>query len=358
MKKITGKFLITTFLFTSIQFYLTPATAEGDCEGSGDLGYICGPKNAEDVLPLGGTKWLLTSGMNGAMFGTGDSGHIYLVDRENKTYEEFFPGARPGFSHDKATFAGCPGPMNPDNFSAHGLALQQQSADKYRLYITSHGEREAIEVFEVTTTSGKPVITWTGCVPLPEKMWANSVTILSDAGFLATKFMDPTAANAFADIFQGKMTGGVYEWHPGGEVELIPGTELSGANGIAVSPDNKKMYVAAFGGREIVQFDISRRPVGKKTSSVDVMPDNIRWGDDGLLYTAGNNQVSPEECSSPPCEAGWSVFSIDPETLSIKKVTGVGGGTDIQGASSAVAVDNEIWIGTYNGDRIGYLPKP
>jgi hypothetical protein len=30
----------------------------------------------------------------------------------------------------------------------------------------------------------------------------------------------------------------------------------------------------------------------------------------------------------------------------------------LQGASTALAVDDEIWIGTFNGDRIGVLPKP
>jgi hypothetical protein len=79
------------------------------------------------------------------------------------------------------------------------------------------------------------------------------------------------------------------------------------------------------------------------------MPDNIRWGDDGLLYTVGDN---------PPDEGGWSVFSINPETLETRRVTGVDRAAAMQKASVAVPVGSEIWIGTYSGDRIGYLPRP
>jgi len=30
----------------------------------------------------------------------------------------------------------------------------------------------------------------------------------------------------------------------------------------------------------------------------------------------------------------------------------------MQNASSAVPVDDEIWVGTFSGDRIGYLLRP
>ena len=32
----------------------------------------------------------------------------------------------------------------------------------------------------------------------------------------------------------GEITGNVFEWHPGGEVTAVEGTELSGANGIEI----------------------------------------------------------------------------------------------------------------------------
>jgi hypothetical protein len=334
------------------------AAIADDRPNSGDIKYICGPKNAEDILPLGDTQWLITSGMSGQLSNTDDTGHIYLVNRREKTFEEIFPGATPDFDHHKEMFKACPGPINPENFSAHGLALQKQSSGQYRLYITSHGEREAIEVFNINPKGTKPSISWVGCILLPERMLANSVAILSDGGFVTTKFFDPTVPNAFDDTSAGKITGGIYEWHPGGNVEAIPGTELAAANGIEVSTDNKWVYAAASGTREIVRYERTATPVTLEKVQVSIIPDNLRWGDDGMLYTAGGNYVPPEECENPPCQTGWSVLSINPATLEIKRVTGVDQTATMQNASTAVAIGNEIWVGTFSGDRIGYLPKP
>ena len=331
-----------------LPIWISTAVA-GDLQNYGNLKIIKGPQNAEDILPLGDTKWLVTSGMNGQTSGSNFSGHLYLINGKEKTFEEFFPGKNPTFDHNKKMFSECPRPINPDNFSSHGLALKELSPGQYRLYMTSHGEREAIEVFNINTGSAKPSISWTGCIPLSEDIMANSVAILSDGGFVTTKFHDPTIPNSMMGIMQGKLTGGVHEWHPGEKVKAIPGTELSGANGIAVSPDDKYVYVAAFGSREIVRFDRTESPVTLEKVKIDIMPDNIHWGDDGLLYTAGNNSVRG---------TGWSVFSIHPGTLETKRVTGVDQTASMQNASSALPVDDEIWAGTFSGDRIGYLPMP
>lgn len=336
-------------LFICLAIFYGSAVSADDRQDSDLLKYIRGPINAEDILPLGDTEWLITSGLNGQFSNSDDTGHIYLVNRNNKTFEELFPGAEPEYKHDIEKFNACPGPINPENFSAHGLALKQLSSNRFHLYITSHGAREAIEVFDINTAHSRPAISWTGCVPLPEKMLANSVAILSDGGFVATKFFDPTLPNAFNDIFQGKKTGGVYEWHPGGKVSAIPGTDLSGANGIEISPDNKYVYVTATGTREIVRYDRTEKIVNLKKVQINISPDNIHWGDDGLLYTAGGNSTD---------EGGWSVFSINPVTLKTNRITGVDQTATIRNASVATPVGNEIWIGTYSGDSIGYLPKP
>ena len=340
-----------------IVFLVSPVYADNNND-SGDLKYICGPRNAEDILPLGDTQWLITSGLNGQFSNTNDIGHIYLVNRIDKTFEEFFPGKKPNYNHDKKMFSDCPGPINPDNFSAHGLALKQLSSNRFHLYITSHGAREAIEVFEINVQGSKPAITWVGCVPLPKHMLANSVAILSDGGFVTTKFFDPSTPNPFNDIFQGKNTGGVYEWHPGGKVKLIEGTDFSGANGIAISPDNKWVYVTTTGTREIIRFKRTERPFKLEKVPAIVQPDNIHLGDDGLLYTTGPNYIPPDECKNPPCKTGWTVISIDPETMDTRKVVGADQTVALQDPSVAIPVDKKIWIGTYSGDRIGYLPKP
>jgi hypothetical protein len=328
------------------------------CEGDGQLQYICGPVNAEDLLRLGETKYLIASGMNGQLFGTDAKGHLYLIDRDAKTWSEWFPGPSPAFQHDTAMFKDCPGPIDAANFSAHGLSLQQRAPGQYRLYITSHGAREAIEVFDVDTTGARPGITWAGCVPLPEKTFANSVAILPDGGFVTTKFMDPSLPQeqAFAEINQGKVNGVVYEWHPGEPVLPIAGTELSGPNGIVVSSFGRTIHVAAFGTREVVRFERGQSSLRKSVVKLDIVPDNLRWTTDGKLLVAGGNYVAPEACATPPCETGWSVYEIHPQTMSARRVAGADQNATLQGISVAERAGGLIWVGTYNGDRIGYLP--
>jgi hypothetical protein len=335
-----------------------PQAAAVPCEPDGGVNYICGPQNAEDILRLGDTKWLIASGMNGQLTGADHNGHLYLIDHQAKTFTEWFPGQSPAFQHDTAMFGDCPGPIDVTNFSAHGLSLQQRGGGKYRLYITSHGAREAVEIFDVDAATAQPAISWAGCVVLPEKMFANSVAILPEGGFVVTKFMDPTLPQdqAFAAITAGQVNGVVYEWQPGRGVVPLQGTELSGPNGIAVSSFGRTIHVAAFGTREVVRFERNGASLTKSSVKLDITPDNLRWTSGGRLLVAGGNHVAPDACASPPCNTGWSVYEIHPQTMSARRVTGADQTATLQGVSVAERVGDTLWIGTYNGDRVGYMP--
>ena len=49
------------------------AQAQPSCAPTGDVSYVCGPKNPEDLVLVPGTQWIVSSGMaEGAGF--------YLVD--------------------------------------------------------------------------------------------------------------------------------------------------------------------------------------------------------------------------------------------------------------------------------------
>lgn len=332
-------------------------TNAADCTGEQGIEYLCGLVNAEDILRVS-TPWLLVSGMNGELTGDASlSGRIHLVNPEDRSWEVLFPGDAPVLEHDTEMFAACPGPLDVDNFSAHGLALKAVGgqAEQYWLYMTSHGAREAIEVFIIDAITARPTIKWVGCVPMPNTSWTNSVVILNDGGFRATQFMDPTGSG-MAGVIAKEITGHVFEWHPGGDVTVIAGTELSGPNGIAMSDDERYLYVAAFGTQEIVRFDLAATPLVKDSIAVGVAPDNVRWSSSGTLYTAGGNIT--EGCGGPDCGAGWSVWEVDPEQLTAQELVSAPDGVALQGVSTALDVGDEIWVGTYGGDRIAVLPKP
>lgn len=328
------------------------APAANDCEGEQGLTYICGLQGAEDLLSLESANLILASGMSNANANV--PGHMYLIDPATHDVTELVHAANFTQAHDTAMFPECPGPLNLANFSVHGLSVAETAPQTWSVYTTSHGEREAVEVYELSLAGADPALTWKGCVVLPDNTFSNSVARLADGGFVVTKMMDP--AQGFGSIQSGGITGNVFEWHPGGEVTAVEGTELSGANGIAVSPDERYLYVAAIGSREIIKFDTSVMPIGKETVAVDIAPDNVRWGTNGKLLTAGGNAPA-EGCQGAACQTGWSVLEVDPESLEVTRIGGADQNATLQGVSTALQVGSDIWVGTFNGDRVGYFTR-
>lgn len=334
---------------TSTAAEAAPAT----CEPDAALQFICGPKNVEDLVRIGDSRWLIGSGMDGALTGPGSAqGHLHLIDHQKKTWQVAFPGTAPALRLDKSLYGDCPGPLNIGNFSAHGIALRQQARGRYRLYVVSHGDRESIEIFEVDAHGSTPAFTWTGCVVLPDDVSANSVAILPDWGFVTTKFLDRRLpqAESMAQARQGKLNGAVFEWHPGGKVTAIAGTELSAPNGIEVSPDGRTIYVAVFGSHEFVRFRRNGNSLKKDAVPVAISADNVRWNANGKLLTAGGNYSG----ASAPRTTAWTVLEVDPDSLATRTAASGESSTGMQAISVGLAVDGNIWVGTFGGDRVGY----
>jgi len=115
-----------------------------------------------------------------------------------------------------------------------------------------------------------------------------------------------------------------------------------------VSEDGRYIFVASFGSRELVRFDRSSDPVTSESVELDIVLDNVRWGTQpGKLLTAGNNAEG----------GGWSVVEVDADTLEVVTVGSFDDSIAMQGVSSALQVNDEIWVGTFNGDRISYFTR-
>ena len=327
--------------------YLTVNQNSEDCASERETTYICGLMNAEDLISVAGTDHIITTGMASSALTDDEevNGHIYLINTEDDSWEDLV--SKPSFSQELngALYPECPGPLNVQNYSAHGLSLRTKSAKVYDLFITSHGAREAIEMFELDLSSDSASLKWTGCVPLDESIMHNSVAILNDGGFVTTQFM--TWSGGLESVVSGQARGSVVEWHPAGAPSIMDGTELSGPNGIAVSDDEKYMYVAAIGTRTITRFDLTKGNERAVSRVLDSNPDNLRWGSAGKLLTAGANATGD----------GWSVVEIDSETLEFNTIGGMSSVAALQNASTAIEINDEIWVGTYNGNRVGYFSR-
>ena len=68
------------------------------------------------------------------------------------------------------------------------------------------------------------------------------------------------------------------------------------------------------------------------------------------------NYVPLDQCAKAPCSTGWSVIEVDPATMTAHRVTGADQNAKLQNASTALRVGNEVWVGTYGGDRVAYIP--
>lgn len=322
-----------------------PSVRAQDCSSEQGVSYLCGFVVPEDVEIAGSTGLVLASGHRAP-------GHLYLIEPEGGTWSELIHSPSFRSQHDTDAFPECPGPLNLKAFDVHGLSVAETSPRQFSLYTTSHGEREAIEIYDLDLRRSEPVLTWKGCVMLEQEGYHNSVARLADGGFVATRMRDHSQRTSAP----GEITGHLMEWHPGGELQALAGTELSRPNGIDVSADERYIYTTA-ATREVIRFDRSTTPMGKQAVSTPISPDNVHWDRNGKLLSAGPKPADSATCANPPCRAGWMAIEIDPETLAITRLGGVDGTAAMQRASAAMRVGDEIWVGS-NEDRIARFPAP
>ena len=336
--------LSTAVATTPVRAQVTNGASSSDCRSEQGLTYLCGFILPEDVVNVGSTGLVLASGHRAP-------GHMYLIDPAAGTWSELIHGAAFRSQHDTSAYPECPGPLNLEAFDVHGISLAETSPGRFVIYTTSHGEREAIEIYELDLRGAAPVLAWTGCVVLQQDGYFNAVARLADGGFVTTRMRD---RNASTDSVRGAISGRVFEWHPGGALRPLAGTELSLPNGIEASQDERYLYVAASGTQELVRFDRRATPIGKRIASMPMGPDNVHWDGHGKLLIAGPNRA-PAACDGASCQVGWAVIEVDPETLAFTRLGGADGTASMQRASAAIRVGNEIWVGS-NEDRIARFP--
>jgi len=331
------------------------AHAQQGCEPSGEVGYVCGVTNPEDLVLVPGTAWIVSSGM-------ADGAGFYLVDSSagSATVLQFVA------QHD-AAFAGCMTPPSPQSLQTHGLNIRASGAGRAKLYVVGHGAREAIEIFDVDATGARPSLTWRGCVLMPEGLAANSVASFADGSIVATVLFMP--GTTFADaIVARKPTGAVFEWSPGAAAfKLVEGSQLPANNGIEVSADGREFYVASSGLQTIVAFAHSNPTRQLRTTRpLPFTPDNVHLGSDGRLLTAGMANDVPE-CGGPPgpqhdlaklaaCPRPSIAVAIDPATMRDTVIATTSADPLFSNATMVLAAAGQAWFGTFSGNRIARAP--
>jgi hypothetical protein len=350
-----GLALIATLAIGDVR----PAAAEEPCDPVGRLGFVCGPLNSEDLVQVPGTTWIVASGMDGGAAGT--RGSLHLIDSVDKSWQVLFPDGNPQVRWDRDTYGDCPGPPDLAKFSAHGLNLRPGSGGANMLYVVNHGGRESIELFALDAKGAEPTVVWIGCALMPAHTWPNSVAPLPDGGMVVTDMFDPADPKVSEKLAAGANTGAVYEWHPHQGFALIPGSQMSGNNGIEVSRDGKWIYVAAWGNKSVVRLPRAGGTAARRdTLPAGFLVDNLRWAPDGQLIVAGQNVPAGEvfacfQSKAPRCTQPWRIDRWDTSAMTLKPVISEPGNPEFGDATVGLQIGSDMFVGTFRGDRIAYF---
>lgn len=336
LRSLLSLFLVSTCLLGTTQ------SIAAACDPDGSVQFLCGPVSPEDLAAIPQSPWLIVSGME-------DDGYLYLADTRDYSSAILFPTATAQPRHDTVTYRDCPGPVS-GGFRPHGINLRPGSDGSHTLYVVRHGQREAIEVFEVDVGGASPVLTWVGCVIAPESVVFNSVVALPGGGIAATHFQLPM--------------GALWEWQPGSGWAKVPGSDTPGPNGLEVSADGRWFYIGGWGSMSLIRLSRGQTPI--QTDSVDVGHhiDNVRWAPDGSLLAAGHLGQTPSaifEClGQGQCDGVVSLVTrVDPEQLTAQEIVRYPSNELMILGTVAIQVGEEIWLGGIAGsDRIARFPVP
>ena len=312
------------------------------------LKLICNQQAPEDLVVVPGDQWVVAS----AYAGSG----INLIRVSDRQSHRAYPAAAARKRPDEKKYGDCPGP--PDSgpnprFTTHGLWLQPGIGTVHTLFVVGHGTRESVEVFEIDTRPATPAVTWIGCVIAPEPIGLNSVRGLPDGGFIATDFLarniTPEARERMLD---GEKNGALWEWHTGSGWKKVPGSEAAGANGIEISKDDKWYYVAAWGSQSFFRLSRNGGAPMRDEIRLGFRVDNIRWARDGSLYAAGQTG------SRDVTDTATVIVKINPDTLAVREIYRRADDAAFRFGTVAVEIGNELWVGSYQGDRLAVIPTP
>lgn len=332
------------------------------CTPTAQFSFVCGANKSEDLAHIPATPWIVASG-----FATGAG--LKLVDSRTRQARFWFTAAADQVAPDPA-YPDCATPPDPTLFTARGLSLRMTGAGQGRLLVVNHGGREAIEVFAIDARNdtAPPTLRWQGCLAMPQGHVANAVASYSDGTVLATVLTRP--GTSITDFVLGRTTGGVYQRGPQERAfRLLPGTELPGNNGLETARDDSGFYVIGFGLREVVAYarDDTRQPLWR-AQAPEFMPDNIHWDGDKLLLAGmvrdepacgGLRKIVNGIADGMLCPRGYVVAELDPESRRFSLIAYGVPDPVFNGASAAVLLGDDLWLGSYQADRIAVhrLPK-
>lgn len=305
--------------------------------------YVLGLHNPEDVAHVPGTRWLIASGIARPLKSV--PGGLYLVDTRAKSCERVWPGRGEQVRRD-LQYGDCDAPVSPANFMTHGLNLVPGEGGVHKLYAVNRAERESIEIFEIEEENDTLSFYWTGAIVLPPRDRGNGVQSLPDGGLLVTMPFYPDEPDLIDKIREGREMGHVLQWHPKTGWSRWNTISGSAPNGISLSQDKTRVYIAYSGNNSFVSQKLGLHEP-EKVIDLGFCPDNIRIDESGQIWVGGMESIdnpAPRVCRIDPVTLQPTHFPLPPHTK------------EFENCSGAIQIANEIWLGTREGDRLAVIP--
>src|SRR5690606_17991285 len=151
-------------------------------------------------------------------------------------------------------------------------------------------------------------------------------------------------------MMQGETNGELWEWHTDSGWEKVPGSEAAGANGVELSDDGRTIYMAAWGSQSFARISHAAAEVSRDEIPLGFRGDNIRWARDGSLLAVG--QGTGEDAQV------WKAVKVDPDTLDVRDVVSRPHNDVFVRGTVVVQVGDDLWVGSFRGDRIAIVPAP
>jgi arylesterase/paraoxonase len=240
------------------------------------------------------------------------------------------------------------------DFYPHGLDLFIDDKEQRFLFVVNHRkDNDTIEVFKYLGGNLSHIDT------LKHDTFKNinDIVVTSSTSFYFT--VDHRFSSGLAQSMENylRIPGGSVNYFNKGDVVQVDGDILF-ANGISLSTDSKKLYVASMLGKSILvyeQLEGNSTMVFRESIPLDFGPDNIHVGEDGYMWIAGHpdlialdryrqNNVN----KSPSYVYGWQTENRDAMPEAVFSDVG----DRLSASSVAVPLGDKLLIGSVYDDHI------
>ena len=210
------------------------------------------------------------------------------------------------------------------------------------------------------TAGPQPTVSWRDCISVPPEYALNDVALAPSGDIYATHmFARPESATDAQQLrtkfLAAAATGFALHWSVQRGWRRMPGTELSFANGIAVSGDGHWLAVAGTFDQAVLVVDLRRGDI--RRVRVALQPDNITPFGRSSFIVVGHTGVPVtgiDPCRNPqarPCGFPFSAARISAPGGAVTPIY-TDDGKATPGASVAVLDGRMLYLGSAFGDRV------